>query len=471
MLSITIALYSCRNDSGGVRKVVIIATNDVHAQIGRFPQLAALVQQKRTEGGEVMLVDAGDRFSGNPYVDNATKKGEPMILLMNKVGYDVACMGNHDFDYGQKILKERISEAKFPVICANIVSENSELGQLPPYQIIERDGLKFCFFSLIQTGSNHIPATNPANLEDISFRYYKDVTMEYKKLEAECDILIGLTHLGFVNDSLLALVMPGFDVIVGGHSHTVIHEPKIINGVLVTQTGSNLNYAGVTTLTLKGKKLMDKAYQLVNLKDFGRTDKEVALMVEEVNNRPELQKVIGMASEDLKSKENVASLMTDAMCDATGADFAFYNKGGVRLNAIPKGDITLEMVYKIEPFSNYIVGHQWTLGQLQEFILNDYNRIANPNDRYINYFISDGKYEIIRDKQGEGKEVRFYGKDGKLLNDRKKRYNVVFSNYVASSNPNVKGGKETGIYITDAIVAYLVKQNTVYYDEQRAFVK
>lgn len=168
-------------------------------------------------------------------------------------------------------------------------------GSWPAYQMIERGGLKFCFFSLIQTGANHLPATNPANLEDISFRYFKDVVPEYKRggLE-ECDVMIGLTHLGFANDSLLALVMRvGGDC--RGHSHTVIREPKKVNGVLIGQAGSNLEYAGVTTLRFKGKKLVDKSYQLVSLKDIGTPDQEIALLVEEISNRPEFKKIMGQA--------------------------------------------------------------------------------------------------------------------------------------------------------------------------------
>lgn len=470
MLLLVAALYSCKQESGTTDKVVIISTNDMHAQIARFPQLAAFVQQKRAEGGEVIIADAGDRFSGNPYVDNATERGEPMIQLMNKVGYEIACMGNHDFDYGQTVLKKRIQEATFPIICGNIVSDESELGKLPPYQILEKGGLKFCFFSLLQTGSNHLPATNPANLENISFRYFKDVAREYKKLASECDVMVGLTHLGFANDSLLALVMPECDVIVGGHSHTVIKSPVIVNGVLIGQTGSNLNYVGVTTLKFKGKKLIDRAYSLVNLKDFGTKDQEVELMVEEINDRPEFKKVLGQAAADMKYKENVASLMTDAMSDAAATDFAFYNKGGVRLNTIAKGDITMEMVYKIEPFSNYIVLHEWNLEQMKNFILKDYNRGKDPEKRYINYFISDGKYEIVRNSQGDGIDVKFYDKNGKHLKDKKKLYKIAFSNYVASSNENVKGGENTHIYIADAIANYLKKQGSVTYTSQRAFI-
>ena len=471
VLLLAVTLYCCKNESGTPGKVVIVSTNDMHAQLARFPLLATLIQQKKTEGGEVIVVDAGDRFSGNPYVDHALERGEPMIRLMNKVGYDVVTMGNHDFDYGQKILKKRLHEANFPVVCANMLSEKSELGQLPAYQMIERGGLKFCFFSLIQTGANHLPATNPANLEDISFRYFKDVVPEYKRVAEECDVMIGLTHLGFANDSLLALVMPELEVIVGGHSHTVIREPKKVNGVLIGQAGSNLEYAGVTTLRFKGKKLVDKSYQLVSLKDIGTPDQEIALLVEEISNRPEFKKIMGQAAEDLTRKEDVASLMTDAMRDAVGGDFAFYNKGGVRLNELRKGEITMEKIYKMEPFSNYIVVHEWNLNKMEDFILKDYNRGKDPGKRYINYYISGGKYEIIRNLQGEGIEVKFYDARGKWFKDKQKKYKIAFSNYVASSNELVKGGEVTDIFITDAIAVYLQKQGTVKYTEQRAFVK
>lgn len=471
MLLIAIASYGCKSESKTAEKVVIISTNDIHAQISRFPKLAAFVQQKRTEGGEVIVVDAGDRFSGNPYVDNAVKKGEPIIQLMNKVGYEVATMGNHDFDYGQKVLKECLQEADFPVICANIQSEGSELGAMAPYLMLEKGGHKFCFFSLIQTGSNHIPATNPANLENISFRYYKDVARDYKKLAQECDVMIGLTHLGFANDSLLALVMPELDVIVGGHSHTVIQHPQMVNGVMIGQTGSNLNYVGVTTLTFKGRKLKDRAYQLVSLRDFGTADQEVELMVKEINNRPEFKRVVGKAAAGLETKEEVASLVTDAMSDAVKADFAFYNKGGVRLTSIPKGDITMEMIYKLEPFANYIVLKEWKLDEMKEFILRDYNRIADKDKRYINYFISAGKYEIIRDKNGDGVDVRFYDRSGKLLKDKKKVYKIALSNYVAASNKYVNGGEKTDTFIADAVADFLKKKGEVEYSGSREFIK
>lgn len=472
LLLVVTALFSCKVQKENTQ-VIIISTNDIHAQIDRFPLFATFVKQKRAEYKNVIVVDAGDRFSGNPYVDNAAEKGRPMISLMNEVGYDVAAMGNHDFDYGQETLKKRIDEARFPVLCGNIESANSKLGKLPPYQIVEKEGIKFCFFSLIQTGSQHIPATNPGNLENISFKYYKDAAQEYKELEKQADVLIGLTHLGFYNDSLLAVVMPELDVIVGGHSHTLIRNGRTVNGVLINQAGSQLNYAGVTTLHFKGNKLVDKSYSVVKLSDIGQRDPETELVVEEIKNQPAMKEVVGKAVREMKYKENVASMVTDAMCDRADCDFAFYNKGGIRLNRIAEGDITREMIYKIEPFGNYIVVHEWTLDEMEEFILRDFNRSSDKEKRYINYFISSGKYEIVRDNAGNGVQVRFYDKEGKELKDRQKKYKLAFSNYVDSSNPYVKekNGRQTDILIAEATIGYVTKVGNIACTERRTFIK
>lgn len=478
LLLLCVAFLCCLNCSAGPygnkkHEVVIISTNDIHAQIARFPLFATFVKQKREECKDVILVDAGDRFSGNPYVDNAAEKGEPMITLMNKLGYDVATLGNHDFDYGQVTLSKRKQEAGFEILCANMDASNSVLGKFAPYQVLEKGGIKYCFFSLIQTGRGHIPATNPDNLKDIVFTDYRDVIQQYKELEKQCDVFIGLTHLGFYGDSLLALAMPELDMIIGGHSHTLIKDTKLINGVLVGQAGSNLQYAGVTTLTFKGKKLVGKNYQVVKLSDIGEADPEVALLVEEIENRPEFQRVLGKVGEIFENKEQVASLMTDAMCDAVDCDFAFYNKGGVRVNSLPAGDINVETVYRMEPFNNYIVVHQWTLEEMKRFIMSNFNRIGNPAERYINYYISQGRYEIIRDRTGNAVDVIFYDKDNKPLSDVSRKYNIAFSNYVSSSDEFVrnKTGRDSEVLISDAILRFIEKKGTVDAAGQRAFIK
>ena len=104
------------------KEIVIISTNDIHGQIQQFPKLATFVNRVKAKHPNVILVDAGDRFTGNPYVDYAEERGLPIITLMNELGYAIGTLGNHEFDFGQKILRTRINDATFPIICANINS-------------------------------------------------------------------------------------------------------------------------------------------------------------------------------------------------------------------------------------------------------------------------------------------------------------------------------------------------------------
>lgn len=104
------------------RTLVLLSTNDMHAKIRNFPRLAAAVEACRDTAQLVVLVDAGDRWTGNAYVDRAATPGMPMIALMNRLGYDVATLGNHEFDHGQAFLGRMIDSMDFEVVCANVVS-------------------------------------------------------------------------------------------------------------------------------------------------------------------------------------------------------------------------------------------------------------------------------------------------------------------------------------------------------------
>ncbi|WP_294141971.1 bifunctional UDP-sugar hydrolase/5'-nucleotidase [uncultured Sanguibacteroides sp.] len=475
ILLVVVVMFGCSNNKksskSGEAEIVIISTNDMHAQISQFPKFATFVKEIRETYPNVILVDAGDRFSGSPFVDHAKERGKPMIELMNKLGYDLATMGNHDFDYGQTELKKRLSEAQFKVICANIRSEGSELGQLPPYLIIEKAGIKLCFLSFIEISpTSHIPATNPEHLEGIVFADFKDEVDTYRKLKNESDAFIGLTHLGVYADSVLAAVMPELDVIIGGHSHTLLKEPKMVNGVLISQTGSRLHYAGITVLKFEKGKLTDKSYRVVDLAGIENPDAEVVAMIETYSNDPDFKVVIGKAAEPMKYKENVASMVTDAMVDQAGCDFAFYNSGGIRLNTIPEGDITKGMVYQIEPFDNYVVKHELSLPEMKELILNRFNSETSDEYRHIDLFISRGSYTILQDKTGKGVDVVFKDKDGRKLTDGH-RYKIGLSNYVSTTYDfSGKGKGEKSLLITEAVIRYLQKVGTVTYNKKRTYI-
>ena len=112
------------------------------------------MEQIKAKHPNVILVDAGDRFTGNPYVDHAKEKGLPVISLMNDLGYEIGTLGNHEFDFGQKTLRARINDATFPIVCANINSSRGELDSIPPYHIIEKDGIKLGFIRFSRPCTN-----------------------------------------------------------------------------------------------------------------------------------------------------------------------------------------------------------------------------------------------------------------------------------------------------------------------------
>ena len=447
-------LSGCQNTEE--KEIVIISTNDIHGRIEQFSKLATFVKRIKEEHPNVILVDAGDRFTGNPYVDHAKEKGFPIISLMNDLGYEVGTLGNHEFDFGQNILRARINDATFPIICANINSSRGELDSIPPYHIIEKDGIKLGFISFVQTETDQIPSTNPERLKDITFDHYLDKVEDYKPLKRQCDVLIGLTHLGVDKDSILATQMPELDIIIGGHTHTLLETSKEINNVIIGQTGLKLQYAGLTILKFTKGKLTERSYQSCLIDTITRVDSCITRKVNYFMEQPEFKEVIGISSLPFKSQESIGNIVTDAMLRSTVSDFAFYNQGGIRLSALPQGDITLETLLSIEPFGNHIVLHDLSLSDIKALILNRFNQDGHVIDLYV----SPGSYTIIQDQQGKGTDVILKDRNDRPLVE-KASYKVALNNYVSIQYDFLDKGKglHTDISIVNAMVDF-IRANT-----------
>ena len=375
---------------------------------------------------------------------------------MNDLGYEVGTLGNHEFDFGQKILRARINDATFPIICANINSSRGELDSIPPYYIIEKDGIKLGFIGLVQTGTDQIPSTNPERLKDITFDHYLDKVEDYKPLKRQCDVLIGLTHLGVDKDSILATQMPELDIIIGGHTHTLLETSKEINNVIIGQTGLKLQYAGLTILKFTKGKLTERSYQSCLIDTITRVDSCITRKVNYFMEQPEFKEVIGISSLPFKSQESIGNIVTDAMLRSTVSDFAFYNQGGIRLSALPQGDITLETLLSIEPFGNHIVLHDLSLSDIKALILNRFNQDGHVIDLYV----SPGSYTIIQDQQGKGTDVILKDRNGRPLVE-KASYKVALNNYVSIQYdfPDKGKGLHTDISIVNAMVDF-IRANT-----------
>lgn len=226
------------------KKITILHTNDQHSRIepfevssderysnkGGFSRRAALIDQIRAQEKNVVLLDAGDIFQGTPYFNFFG--GELEFKLMSMMKYDLATIGNHDFDSGLDGLKKQLPNAKFDFVSANYDFSNTVLeGHFKPYKILKRDGLKIGVFGLgIElaglVGKDYYGETKYLDPIEVA----KDVTRDLKR--QKCDLIICLSHLGFdygdvpkVSDMTLAKATKDIDLIIGGHTHTFLKKP------------------------------------------------------------------------------------------------------------------------------------------------------------------------------------------------------------------------------------------------------
>ncbi|MBK3517982.1 bifunctional metallophosphatase/5'-nucleotidase [Carboxylicivirga marina] len=241
-------------------KLTILHTNDVHSQIDPFPKnhsrwpnqggfarRAELIQQIRKEQEHVLLFDCGDIFQGTPYFN--IYKGKLEIELMNKMGYDAATLGNHEFDNGIEALAENVSRADFPFVCSNYDLSDSVLNGLTiPYKIIQKGRLKI---GIIGLGIELAGLVNPKSYKEAKYNEPMEVANELAsrlKGDDACDAVIVISHLGYkykderVSDVVVAENSKNIDVILGGHTHTFMDEPDMVlnqdgRKVIVSQAG------------------------------------------------------------------------------------------------------------------------------------------------------------------------------------------------------------------------------------------
>ena len=252
-------------------KLVVLHTNDTHSQVeptsaaarqpdmGGYARRMGIIEQIRQEEDHVLLVDAGDYWQGTPYFN--LYNGRVEIDAMNRMKYDAATFGNHEFDNGIDSLAAVLLTAKFPIVNSNYDVSATPLSDIiKPYLVIERGGVKIGIFGLTVNIKGLAMATNYRGA------IYNDpveaaVRMsDFLKEKQKCDVVICLSHLGAnenmndVNDFDIARATKHIDVIIGGHTHLLIENRTTPNAegnpVIVAQMGKSGLYLGRIDLVL-----------------------------------------------------------------------------------------------------------------------------------------------------------------------------------------------------------------------------
>jgi len=449
-------------------RIVIFHSNDIHGKIDNFAKVAAIIDAERKSGVDVFYFCAGDNFTGNPVIDQYDPPGEPMLELLNRLGVDLLCPGNHEFDFGIENLKKFAARARFPLVSANIEAQPGSFPQLRPSVVLQtRGGVKIAVFGLIQVEADSgLPSTHPDKIKGLRFSEPLARAREMKRLRAAGHVLVGLTHIGYEQDLLLARQMPELDVIIGGHSHTRVDPAEMVDGVLVAQAGSDNRFLGRVELLVRGGRVVEKKGGLIELKGPLAEDAEVKGMIARFNRNPAFARVIAEAPLEITGKDALGSLMTDAMRLAHGLDIAFQNQGGIRLNQLPR-KITLKDIYTLDPFGNQVVQFALSAAEIRGLIESSFKKGSE-----IDLQVSGITYLVRTDNERRILEIRLRNPDGTpLAEDRK--FQVGISSYVASSYnfAHADAGRSLQSTTADALIRYLQSGADlgIYHEIQRAF--
>ncbi|RKS50766.1 5'-nucleotidase [Gillisia mitskevichiae] len=263
------------------KHITILHTNDVHSHIepfgpndarnpnmGGVARRATLVEQIRVENPNTLLLDAGDIFQGTPYFN--FYGGELEFKLMSKLKYDAATLGNHDFDNGLNGLLSQMPHAEFDFISSNYDFSNTILdGQTSRFKIFMKDGVKIGVFGV---GVELKGLVNEGLYKETKYLDPVEIATEMTrklKQEQKCDLVICLSHLGYeykneskISDVLLAKQTKDIDLIIGGHTHTFLDKPTILQNldgkkVLVNQVGCYGLYLGRIDFYLDNENNID----------------------------------------------------------------------------------------------------------------------------------------------------------------------------------------------------------------------
>lgn len=489
----------------------VLHTNDTHAHLDNIARRVTAINTARND--HTLLLDAGDVFSGTLYFNQFN--GLADLFFMNELKYDAMTFGNHEFDKGPGTLAEFIKQAKFPFVSANLdFSADADLkglshselgkgepGQIYPAVIKEIAGEKVGIIGLTTPETSVLSSPGP----DIKFADEVESTQkQVDALEAEgINKIVVLSHLGYTVDQQLAEAVDGIDIIVGGHSHTVLNAPEVHHAdeepTLIVQTGEYNQNLGQLDVTFDSEgKLTAWKGELIALDakdDAGnfliKSDaaaeaklKEYAAPLEDLKKT-----VIGKTETDLdgergsvrKQETNLGDLIADGMrskvksivkeSDVKGY-VTIQNGGGIRAS-IKAGDITLGDLLTTMPFGNNLTALKMTGEEIVAALENGVSGVENGEGRFPQvsglrfYYDSTKPGEVIDDVTGEKTQsgqrivkVQIQNEGGTYSDIDPKAYYIVATNsFMASGGDfyaSMKQAKDDGRFYELNLVDYEV---------------
>lgn len=380
-------------------RITVLHTNDVHGHAWPFgkPERGGLAAQaymikkirKEVEdsGGILLTLSAGDINTG--VAESDYFHGKPDLLAMEAAGYDAMVLGNHEFDRGTELIELQKNWVKFPFLSANVLYREKNKSLAKPFIIFSKPRVNIGVIGLTTDSLKVLTLTKHHEGLEVKnpIEALTNSLPQMKKDGAE--LLIALTHLGIsatgkrgsiaYDDTELALKVTALDLIVGGHSHTLLPDGITIGNTLIVQAGEWGEYLGRVDLVwnTQMKKVVEAKASVLKVAPEKGEDPAVKKIVDTflLEAKPQFDEVIGHAvtfigteKDKARNRENpLGNLICDALRQVMGTEIAVFNSGGIRAS-ISAGPIRIRDIHQAFPFKNTVSSTSLTGKQLKALI-------------------------------------------------------------------------------------------------------
>ena len=430
------------------KKFIILHSNDMHGDflaevkegkgnlIGGLSLLSGYLNKVRSEEENVIYVIAGDMVQGS--LIDSEYKGISTIEIMNYLSPDVATLGNHELDYGLPHLLFLEKMANFPIVNANLYIKKYGKRLMNPYIIIKKAGFEILFTGIITEKVMDAISLDKligtfVTLEEASAEIGK-ICNAYKK--SDIDLTIALTHIGFDSDTELAKMLDpdwGVDMIIGGHSHTILEQPEKVNNILITQAGTGTDQIGRFDIVVDDdtNSIIDWKWQLVQINDKiaepdANLDKFIDGFKDEVDEK--YNAIVTRFSEKLthpkrEQETTLGNMVADALADTAETDVILVGSGSIRIKELGPV-VTLGDIKACFPYDDSLIKYQVTGSQLK-IIFTHIMRTENRDGEGECYQINNKVQSVYSDS---AKKLLLLKVAGESVKDDQK-YTITLQGY------------------------------------------
>lgn len=471
----------------------LMHVNDTHARTTQAPKRLTAIKEMRTKNPSTLLIDAGDVFSGTLFFNEY--KGQADLELMKLMDYDVMTFGNHEFDLGNdkeghKALKEFIEKSNFPFVSSNVdfskdvnlqglfnvnVSTDPKDGQIYSGIIKEVDGQKIGLFGLTTAETADISSPKDVTFTD----YIKAAQKMVDEFEKQgVNKVVAVSHIGYDdnptvdNDLLLAAAVNGIDVIVGGHSHTKLEKPVLVDKdsagkkkdpTIIVQASQYSEFLGTLDVDFDNDgKIVGHAGELIEIKDQAEDPAAAALLKTYSDKIDAINKTeIGVVAEEelqlprtdgddtkpsvRKNETALGNIITDGMLSKAKqynnkVIMAFQNGGGIRAE-IGQGPITVGEVITVLPFGNTLATMEITGAELKAAFEISFKSYPKENGGFLHVAGAKVEFDSSKPVGQRVVSIKYESADGTLVNIKDEEKYVVATNAFTA-----KGGDSYDVF-------------------------